>query len=144
MSPISFFSLLAFVCVLGGAQAHQALQAASASAWPYQISRTDDLPSRAVKFFRVVDAGATADLTVSQKEKSFSPAEASVRVGQTLSIVNDDTTVHNAYCQSGDFKYNSGPQQPGGSSKLVFTSAGTYEVRCAIHPKMKLVVTVTD
>lgn len=83
-------------------------------------------------------------MAISQKDKAFTPVEASVKVGQVIEIVNDDTTIHNAYCQSPDFKYNSGPQQPGGRSKLVFTAAGTFEVRCAIHPKMKLTVKVTE
>lgn len=136
-------SLALGLCCLGSLQNGQPLRAASASAWPYQISR-DELPAGpAAKFFRIAES-AGADVTVSQKDKTFVPAEAAVRVGQSIAIVNDDSTVHNAYCHGGDFKYNSGPQQPGSSSKLVFTQAGTYEVRCAIHPKMKLTVTVTE
>jgi plastocyanin len=79
---------------------------------------------------------------VTQKEKTFLPATIEIRVGQALEIVNEDTTLHNAYCSAGDFKYNSGPQQPGSKSTLTFTAPGAYEVRCAIHPKMRLAVTV--
>jgi plastocyanin len=82
-------------------------------------------------------------VTVSQKEKAFEPAAAEIRVGQSVEIVNDDSTVHNVFCQSAEFKYNSGPQQPGNRAKIKFTTAGTFEIRCAIHPKMKLVVTVS-
>jgi plastocyanin len=83
-------------------------------------------------------------IVVSQKDKTFAPGSIEVRVGQPIDIHNDDAAVHNAYCSSGDFKYNSGPQQPGTRSRLAFTKAGTYEVRCAIHPKMKLAVTVLE
>lgn len=90
-------------------------------------------------------AGEGADgVVVSQKDKIFAPGSIEVRVGQPIEIHNDDATVHNAYCQSGDFKYNSGPQQPGARSRFAFVKPGVYEVRCAIHPKMKLSVTVLE
>jgi len=90
-------------------------------------------------------AGEGGDgVVVSQKDKIFAPGSIEVRVGQPIEIHNDDGTVHNAYCQSGEFKYNSGPQQPGTRSRLAFVKAGVYEVRCAIHPKMKLSVTVVE
>ena len=33
-------------------------------------------------------------------------------------------------------------QAPGGSSKVPFDKEGVAEVRCSIHPKMKLIITV--
>lgn len=117
-------------------------------------------PAYADSAFHVVHAGTRQPITleavalaageggdgivVSQKDKIFAPGSIEVRVNQPIDIHNDDATVHNAYCQSGDFKYNSGPQQPGARSRLAFVKAGVYEVRCAIHPKMKLSVTVVD
>lgn len=83
-------------------------------------------------------------IIISQKEKTFAPGNIEVKVGQAIEIQNDDSTVHNAYCQSGDFKYNSGPQQPGSKSRFAFATPGIFEVRCAIHPKMKLTVTVLE
>ena len=91
-----------------------------------------------------VQSGDAAEIVVSQKGKAFAPGSIEVRVGQPIEIHNDDATVHNAYCQSGDFKYNSGPQQPGTKSRFAFVAPGAYEVRCAIHPKMKLAVTVVE
>jgi plastocyanin len=92
----------------------------------------------------VAEANATPASVVSQKNKTFTPAAVELRVGQTLEIVNDDQSTHNAFCQSGDFKYNAGTQAPGSTSQVTFTKAGTYDVRCAIHPKMLLHVTVTE
>ncbi|HYC71569.1 MAG TPA: cupredoxin domain-containing protein [Opitutaceae bacterium] len=89
-------------------------------------------------------SGGAGDIVISQKDKAFAPGSVEVKVGQTIEIHNDDATVHNAYCQTGEFKYNSGPQQPGTRSRLTFATPGVYEVRCAIHPKMKLAVTVTE
>ena len=85
-----------------------------------------------------------AAVVVSQKSKTFSPATVEIHVGQTLEITNDDQTVHNAYCQAPDFKYNAGAQAPGSTSKVTFTAPGAYEVRCAIHPKMVLHVKVIE
>lgn len=107
----------------------------------YSVVRTDTQESVTGTLARV-DNSAPAALVVSQKEKSFLPAAAELRAGQAVEIVNDDATVHNVFCASGDFKYNSGPQQPGTKSRITFTAPGTYEVRCAIHPKMRLTVTV--
>jgi plastocyanin len=90
------------------------------------------------------DNPAEAAHVISQLDKTFAPERIQVRVGDAVAIVNDDNTVHNAYCRSGDFKYNSGPQAPGSQSTLTFETAGTYEVRCAIHPKMKLTVEVVE
>jgi plastocyanin len=87
---------------------------------------------------------AEVSATISQKDKAFTPTSITIHVGQTIEILNDDNTVHNAFCSSGSFKYNAGPQQPGASSKVSFTTAGTYQVRCAIHPKMLLTVTVAE
>ncbi len=91
-----------------------------------------------------LDTTQTPAVTVSQKGKLFSPDSVELHVGQTLEITNDDQTIHNAYCQSGDFKYNAGAQSPGSTSKVTFTAAGTYDVRCAIHPKMILHVKVLE
>ena len=81
---------------------------------------------------------------VSQKEKVFTPAKVEIKLGETVTILNDDEVIHNAYCRAKDFKYNSGPQKPGSKSVVEFTKAGKYQIRCAIHPKMLLEVTVTE
>lgn len=94
--------------------------------------------------FQALQAGGESGIVISQKDKTFAPGAVEVKVGQPIEIQNDDATIHNAYCHSGDFKYNSGPQQPGTRARFTFTKPGFYEVRCAIHPKMKLAVTVLE
>ncbi len=107
----------------------------------YSVVRADTRESVTASLVRV-DTGASAAVSITQKEKIFLPDAVKIRVGQAIEILNDDNTVHNAYCSAGEFKYNSGPQQPGSKSSLTFTAPGTFEVRCAIHPKMRLTVTV--
>ena len=40
------------------------------------------------------------------------------------------------------FKFDSGDQEPGSKTSVKFPVAGTFDVLCAIHPKMKLTVHV--
>ena len=83
-----------------------------------------------------------ADHTVSQKGKKFMPAELSIKVGDTVTFVNDDDTQHNVFSSSATQKFNSGAQKPGDKLSQKFEKAGTVDVRCAIHPTMALKITV--
>lgn len=88
----------------------------------------------------VTFAAANTNHTVSEKGKVFAPARLVVAKGDTVSFVNDDKSKHNVMIRS--LKYNSGLQAPGESSDVTFDKAGNFKVRCAIHPKMKMTVTV--
>ncbi|MFT3710238.1 MAG: plastocyanin/azurin family copper-binding protein [Archangium sp.] len=81
------------------------------------------------------------DLTVSQKDKTFAPGEVTVKAGQSVTFQNDDTVAHNVFSKEG--KFNLKIQKPGEKKAVSFDEPGTYEVRCAIHPKMILKVKVT-
>jgi plastocyanin len=41
-----------------------------------------------------------------------------------------------------DLIFDSGDQQPGTRTDITFATPGDFEVLCAIHPKMRLVVHV--
>lgn len=80
---------------------------------------------------------------VSQKGRQFRPGEITINRGETLQIVNDDGDLrHHAYVDSDQFKFDSGDQEPGSKTNVTFPVAGDFDVLCAIHPKMKLVVHV--
>jgi plastocyanin len=80
---------------------------------------------------------------ISQKGRQFHPGEISIKRGETLQILNDDfDLLHHAYVDSPKFSFDSGDQQPGTRTDITFTAAGDFEVLCAIHPKMRLVVHV--
>lgn len=82
-------------------------------------------------------------IVVSQKGREFNPGEISISRGDTIQIVNDDgDLLHHAYIDSKKFSFDSGDQQPGSTTNIMFPQAGDYIVRCAIHPKMKLSVHV--
>lgn len=84
-----------------------------------------------------------AMVTVSQKDRVFQPGTLSIARGDTVRIVNDDgELLHHAYVKTPQFSFDSGEQEPGSKTDVVFPVTGTFTVLCAIHPKMRLVVTV--
>jgi plastocyanin len=86
---------------------------------------------------------AVPDYTVSQKGREFHPGEITIKRGETIKIVNDDADLlHHAYIDSPTFSFDSGDQTPGTVTPITFTVAGNFNVLCAIHPKMLLVVHV--
>jgi plastocyanin len=86
---------------------------------------------------------AQSQNVVSQKGRLFRPAEITVKAGEAVLIVNDDADLrHHAYVESTAFKFDSGDQEPGSKTSVKFPVAGTFDVLCAIHPKMKLTVHV--
>lgn len=80
--------------------------------------------------------------TVVQKNRAFRPAEVSINRGESLTFTNNDEFIHQIYVQSPSFSFDSDEKNPGQNITESFTAAGTFEVRCHIHPKMKLVVRV--
>lgn len=81
--------------------------------------------------------------TVSQKDQAFSPGQLAIKRGETVRIVNDDgDLLHHAYVESRQFSFDSGDQEPGTKVDITFPVAGTFNVLCGIHPKMKLRVQV--
>jgi plastocyanin len=86
---------------------------------------------------------ALPQITISQKGREFHPGQIAIKRGETVQIVNDDgDLLHHAYIDTKDFSFDSGDQQPGSRTDITFPVAGTFDVLCAIHPKMKLQVKV--
>ena len=86
---------------------------------------------------------AASQYMVSQKGREFQPGELTIKRGEVVTIVNDDADLrHHAYIDSDKFKFDSGDQEPGSKTNVTFSVAGTFDVLCAIHPKMKLTVHV--
>jgi plastocyanin len=86
---------------------------------------------------------ALPQYSVSQKGREFTPGQITIKRGETIEIVNDDgDLLHHAYVDSDKFSFDSGDQQPGSKTDITFPTSGNFDVLCAIHPKMKLVVHV--
>jgi plastocyanin len=83
------------------------------------------------------------EITVGQKNKTFSMEAATLKRGDTVKFVNDDATQHNVLITGPqDELKNSGVQEPGEAAAFQLDKAGTYQVECGIHPKMKMSIVV--
>jgi len=92
-----------------------------------------------------LSAGAlAANLTISQKGRAFSSETVTLKKGGTLTFMNDDSIPHNIMSTSGGNEFNLGSQPPGASTDVTFKESGDVLVICAIHPRMKMTVKVTE
>jgi len=81
------------------------------------------------------------EVPVGQAGKTFNPDSLQIKVGDSVKFNNDDKVAH-AVLIKGPTASNLGQISPGDAKSASFDAPGTYEVKCAIHPKMKLTITV--
>jgi plastocyanin len=92
-----------------------------------------------------LSAGAlAANLTITQKGRMFSSESVTIKKGEALTFLNDDTVPHNIVSTSTGNEFNLGSQPPGAATDVTFKQSGDVQVICAIHPRMKMMVKVTD
>ena len=92
-----------------------------------------------------LSAGAlAANQMIHQQGRVFGPDSVTVKKGDALTFLNDDTIPHNIMSASKGNEFNLGSQGPGMSTDVTFKEAGDVQVICAIHPRMKMMVKVTD
>lgn len=87
-------------------------------------------------------ANGSGEIAVSQKGRAFMPDSLQIKAGETAVIHNDDEYIHHAFVDSTDLHFDSGEQRIGQTVRITFPVPGTFHVLCAIHPKMRLDVTV--
>lgn len=83
-------------------------------------------------------AAGQADIVI--KNSAFSPAQLTVKVGQKVTVVNEDSIPHTFTAERG--RFDSGTLQPGQSYTHTFSKVGTHPFLCTIHPQMKGAVIV--
>lgn len=91
-----------------------------------------------------IAAAGLAPAVVSQSNKMFSVANLQVKIGQKIIFKNDDNVPHNIYSLVNGSKIDAGLKKPGENAEISFDKSGNFRVGCAIHPKMKLDVEVTN
>lgn len=75
----------------------------------------------------------------------FSPANISVKEGQTVTWSNNESVGHDVTADDGSFKSGAaGGLMQGDSFEHKFTKPGTYSYKCTIHPNMTGKVEVTQ
>ena len=77
--------------------------------------------------------------TIVQQGRAFRPAEVTINRGESLTFTNNDEFIHQIFVAG---LFDSDERAPGQNLSESFPEAGTFEVRCHIHPKMKLIVHV--
>ncbi|HEX4271707.1 MAG TPA: hypothetical protein VHZ32_09980 [Rhizomicrobium sp.] len=86
-----------------------------------------------------VPALAAESTVIVQKGRAFHPTEITIVVGQALTFTNDDSYIHQIYVNG---LFDSDEKSPGENLNETFMRAGTFQVRCHIHPTMKMIVHV--
>lgn len=92
----------------------------------------------------LASAAAAGEHHVSQKGKVFAPTELRVKAGDKIVFRNDDDVTHNVFSRTEGSEFNVKLQEPGSDSPVVMEKPGVVDVRCAIHPAMKLRVVVEE
>jgi plastocyanin len=97
---------------------------------------------RVLLLFLLVPGAALAaagDHVVSQKGRAFRPAEMAINRGESLTFTNEDSFIHQIYV---DGLFDSEEKAPGENLNETFPRAGTFQVRCHIHPTMRMTLRV--
>src|SRR3712207_5030096 len=93
---------------------------------------TSSIPSNSTVVRIVANAGSN----------SFSPNPVEVKVGETVTWINDDSGRHTVTSKDGVF--DSGMMGTGQSFSFTFDKAGEYPYFCEPHPNMVGTVVVTE
>ena len=92
--------------------------------------------------FAVLPASA-AEHVVDQIKEKFDKDTLSIKVGDSVAFTNSDPVKHNLTVVTPDEDSKDlGMEQPGTKVAYAPPKAGTYDVRCSIHPKMKMKIKV--
>lgn len=97
-----------------------------------QPATATSIPSNSTVVRIVANAGSN----------SFSPNPVEVKVGETVTWINDDSGRHTVTSKDGVF--DSGMMGKGQSFSFTFDKAGEYSYHCEPHPSMVGTVVVTE
>jgi plastocyanin len=86
-------------------------------------------------------ASAPGEVTIKMKGIQFDPKQATVKVGQTVKWVNEDSVQHNVVAESGATS-KSPTFGKGGSYTRDFTRPVEVKYQCTLHPGMEGTITV--
>jgi plastocyanin len=93
---------------------------------------TSSIPSNSTVVKIVANAGSN----------SYNPNPVEVKVGETVTWINDDSVIHTATSTDGTF--DSGIMRKGQPFSYTFDTAGEYPYYCTLHPNMVGTVVVTE
>jgi plastocyanin len=79
---------------------------------------------------------------IHQKGRLFSPGALTVKSGDVVVFQNDDKVTHHVYSPTKGQEFELETVAPGDKASHTFKKTGRVDVRCGLHPGMRLVVTV--
>lgn len=86
--------------------------------------------------------GHATNHTIVIKDFAFTPANITIKAGDTITWVNQDSAQHSAWDLNDQF--DTGLLSTGQSASLAFASAGTFSYRCRPHGNMRGTITITN
>jgi plastocyanin len=90
----------------------------------------------------IPDNSTVVKIVANAGSNSFSPNPVKVKVGETVTWINDDSGIHTVTSKDGVF--DSGMVGEGQSFSFAFDKAGEYSYHCEPHPSMVGTVVVTE
>jgi plastocyanin len=86
-------------------------------------------------------SSGSGTVTIKMQNIAFAPTSVTVKKGQTVKWVNEDTVAHNVTAKKGaTFKSSTFPK--GGTFTWKANTTGTIDYVCTIHPNMTATLTV--
>ena len=79
---------------------------------------------------------------VAQKDKAFGTKSLNIKAGDTVAFRNDDSFSHNIFSLTDAMPFDLGTYGGGQSKTVTFSKPGKFEIECAIHPDMRMVINV--
>ena len=109
-----------------------------------RVARACSFASLALAVAVVLSAcpGAAGEYVISQKKRKFTPAVVVAKIGDKVVFLNDDRFAHNIFSETPGHQFNVRKQMPGDRYAITLDTKGTFRVRCAIHPRMRMKITV--
>jgi plastocyanin len=104
---------------------------------------TDSMPGMSMTPSSAAAAAPVATDQVAIKDFAFAPGAVTVKVGTTVTWTNNDQDPHTVTSTGTGGPLKSATMQNGDKYTFTFTTAGTFEYLCTIHPFMTATVTVT-
>ena len=78
--------------------------------------------------------GGAGGAQVVMKDLAFDPATVTIRAGESVNWINQDSMNHTVVADNGEFE--SGGLAGGATFSFTFDTPGTYAYHCGIHPSM--------
>ena len=126
--PVIAFALLALVLLVVGCGSSTTTTTSGA------VTTAPETATTASGGASTTVAGGATALAVQMMNFSFQPASLTVKVGDTVTWTNNDSTAHTVTAD--DNSFDSGNIDPGATYKHTFDKAGTVPYHCSIHSSM--------